>query len=172
VSQDPIYVAFPVSSRELLEARKEAEARGEDLRAVRIKLRLPDGSEYAHTGTVNFVDNQVDPTTDTVTIRADMKNPQRQLVDGQLMGVTVERTQAQPAVVVPQAALLADQAGAYVLMVEGSGKVEQRRVKLGPASGSDIVVTEGIKTGDRVVVEGIQKVRPGQTVQVAQAAGA
>jgi membrane fusion protein (multidrug efflux system) len=171
VSQDPIYVTFPVSSRELLQARKEAEARGEELRAVRIKVRLPDGTDYDQTGAVNFVDNQVDPTTDTMTVRASMPNPQRRLVDGQLVGVTVERAQPQPAVVVPQAALLADQAGPYVLVVGGDGKVEQRRIEVGQPTGSDITIPEGLKPGDRVVVDGIQKVRPGQTVQVAQAAG-
>jgi membrane fusion protein (multidrug efflux system) len=172
VSQDPIYVTFPVSSRELLEARKEAEARGENLREVRIKVRLPDGTEYDHIGTVNFVDNQVDPTTDTMTIRAGLPNPQRRLVDGQLVGVTVERAQPQPVVVVPQAALIADQAGAYVLVVGNDGKLEQRRVQVGQPTGSDITIPQGLKPGERVVVEGIQKVRPGQTVQVAQAAGA
>jgi membrane fusion protein, multidrug efflux system len=171
VSQDPTYVTFPVSSRELLQARKEAEARGEELRAVRIKVRLPDGTDYDQTGAVNFVDNQVDPTTDTMTVRASMPNPQRRLVDGQLVGVTVERAQPQPAVVVPQAALLADQAGPYVLVVGGDGKVEQRRIEVGQPTGSDITIPEGLKPGDRVVVDGIQKVRPGQTVQVAQAAG-
>lgn len=172
VSQDPIYVTFPVSSRELLQARKEAEARGEDLRAVRVKVRLPDETIYGQTGTVNFVDNQVDPTTDTVTIRASMPNPERILVDGQLVGVMVERAQPQLSVVVPQAALLADQAGPYVLVVGSDGKVEQRRVQVGQPTGSDMTIAQGVRPGDRVVVDGIQKVRPGQTVQATEAAGA
>lgn len=172
VSQDPIYVTFPVSSRELLQARKEAEARGEDLRAVRVKVRLPDETIYGQTGAVNFVDNQVDPTTDTVTIRASMPNPERILVDGQLVGVMVERAQPQLSVVVPQAALLADQAGPYVLVVGSDGKVEQRRVQVGQPTGSDMTIAQGLRPGDRVVVDGIQKVRPGQTVQATEAAGA
>jgi membrane fusion protein (multidrug efflux system) len=172
VSQDPIYVSFPVSSRELLTARQEAEARGDDLRAVRVKVRLPDGNEYDQVGSVNFVDNQVDPTTDTVTVRASLPNPQRRLIDGQLVGVTVEQAKPLPAIVVPQAALLADQAGPYVLIVGSDGKVEQRRVQLGEGTGTDMAVKDGLKAGERVVVEGIQKVRPGQTVQATEAAGA
>jgi membrane fusion protein, multidrug efflux system len=108
VSQDPIYVTFPVSSRALLDARNAARARGEDLRTVRIKVRLPDGTLYDQTGAVNFVDNEVDPTTDTVTIRAELANPQRELIDEQLVGIVVESAQPQQALVVPQAAVLTD----------------------------------------------------------------
>lgn len=171
VSQDPIYVTFPVSSRELLEARKNAEARGENLRAVRVKIRLPDGSLYDHAGSVNFVDNEVDPTTDTVTIRATIPNPERRLIAGQLVGVVVEAAEPRQALVVPQAALLVDQAGPYVLVAGADGRVEQRRVQLGQQVGPEVVVEEGLREGERVIVDGLQQVRPGQTVQVAEAAG-
>lgn len=168
VRQDPIYVSFPVSSRQLLEAQKDAQAQGEDARAVRVRVRLPDGSLYDQTGTVNFVDNQVDPTTDTVTIRSELLNPNGRLIDGQLVGVIVEAAKPQMALTVPQAALLTDQAGSYVLVVNAENRVEQRRVQLGQAVGADIAVTAGLKEGEHVIVEGIQKVRPGQPVQVAQ----
>lgn len=171
VSQDPVYITFPVSSRELLDAQRSARERGEDVRAVRVKVRLPDETIYDETGSVNFVDNQVDPTTDTVTIRASLPNPERRLVAGQLVGVIVEAAAPQQALVVPQAALLADQAGAYVLVVDGQGKVEQRRVRIGEQSGRDIAVEDGLRQGERVIVDGLQKVRPGQAVQVAAATG-
>jgi membrane fusion protein (multidrug efflux system) len=172
VSQDPVYITFPVSSRELLDAQKAAQERGQDVRAVRVKIRLPDETVYGETGSVNFVDNQVDPTTDTVTIRASLPNPERRLVAGQLVGVIVEAAAPQEALVVPQAALLADQGGAYVLVVGGEGKVEQRRIRTGEQSGRDITVEDGLRQGERVIVDGLQKVRPGQAVQVAAAAGA
>jgi membrane fusion protein, multidrug efflux system len=169
VSQDPIYVTFPISSRRLLDARKEAAARGEDLSTVRVKVRLPDGTLYDHTGSVNFVGNQVDPSTDTVTIRAELPNPRRTLVDSELVGIVVESAQPQQALVVPQAAVLTDQAGSYVLVVDGENKVEQRRVRLGEQTGRDVTVQDGLQQGERVVVDGLQKVRPGQAVQATQA---
>ncbi len=170
VSQDPMYVSFPVSARELLEVRRAAEASGQDPRAVTVKLRLPDGSIYGETGTISFVDVQVDPTTDTVTLRATIPNPQRLLVDSQLLGVVVEKAQPEQALVIPQAAIAADQAGPYVLVVDKDGKAEQRRIRPGSAQGSAITVAEGLKNGERVIVEGLQKVRPGQVVAASAAA--
>jgi membrane fusion protein (multidrug efflux system) len=170
VSQDPMYVSFPVSARELLEVRRAAQASGQDPRAVTVKLRLPDGSIYGETGTISFVDVQVDPTTDTVTLRATIPNPQRLLVDSQLLGVVVEKAQPEQALVIPQAAIAADQAGPYVLVVDKDGKAEQRRIRPGSAQGSAITVAEGLKNGEQVIVEGLQKVRPGQIVAASAAA--
>lgn len=167
VSQDPIYATFPVSARELLEVRTNAEQRGQDPSKVQVKIVLPDASLYPQTGTINFVDVQVSQSTDTVTVRATFANPKRDLIDGQLVGIVVESAEPEQALLVPQAALLADQAGPYVLTVDGSGKVEQRRVKLGDPHDPDVVVAEGLKAGERVIVEGLQKVRPGQLVQLA-----
>jgi membrane fusion protein (multidrug efflux system) len=167
VSQDPIYVTFPVSSRELLAVRKAAADKGQDASRFQVKLRLPDGTAYDQTGTIDFVDVEVNQATDSVTVRAKFPNPKRLLVAGQIAGVMVEEAEPQQALVVPQAAVLADQAGPYVLTVDGQGKVEQRRVKLGEGQGTDIVVQDGLKGGERVIVEGLQRVRPGQAVQVA-----
>ena len=176
VRQDPMYVTFPVTARTLLEVRKAAAASGRDPRAVTVKLRLPDGSIYGETGTINFVDVEVDPTTDTVTIRATIPNPltersARVLVHNQLVGVIVERAQPEQALVVPQAAVIVDQAGQYVLAVDKDNKVEQRRIRTGSTQGSAFTVTEGLKEGDRIIVDGLQKVRPGQVVSVSAAAG-
>jgi membrane fusion protein, multidrug efflux system len=167
VSQDPIYVLFPVSVRQAEEAR--AAASGQDARAfaaqLEIVLRLPDGREYQHPGAWNYTDPQVDQQTDTVTLRGTVPNPERLLVDGQFVTVLVRERAEQPRLVIPQAALLADQAGSYVLVVDGDEKAEIRRVATGPEEHADIVVESGLKEGERVIVEGVQKVRPGQVVQ-------
>lgn len=179
VSQDPMYVSFPVSARRLLEVRREAAARGQDVRAVDVKLRLPDGSLYDQTGTIDFVDVQVDATTDTVTVRAKIANPQhpdsrRALVDNQLVGVIVEQSQTDAALVIPQAAILVDQAGPHVFVVDAENRVEQRRIVAGSPQGAEVTLAEGLEVGDRVIVEGLQRVRPGDRVAaepVASAAG-
>src|SRR3546814_18750177 len=98
-----MYVTFPVSARQLLEIRKNAEAHGRNPRAVTVKLRLPDGSIYGETGKINFVDVQVEPTTDTVIVRATIPNPKRLLMDNQLVGVVVEQARPAEALVIPQA---------------------------------------------------------------------
>ncbi|MCO6442075.1 MAG: efflux RND transporter periplasmic adaptor subunit [Nitrococcus mobilis] len=165
VSQDPMYVSFPVSARKLLEIRRTAKSREQ----VRVKIRLPDGSIYGETGAINFVDVQTDPTTDTVTARATVPNPKRFLVPDQLVGVIVEQAQPQPALLIPQAAIAVDQAGPYVMVVGKGGKVEQRRIDVGSPQASEIIVTEGLKEGEQIIVEGLQKVRPGQAVSVSAA---
>lgn len=164
VSQDPMYVTFPVSQRELLQAKLSAGAA--DLAKIKIKIRFADGSTYQHQGTVNFLDVSVDRATDTVLARATIPNPEGRLIDGQLVSVTLEVGEPQDRVVIPQAALIADQEGVYVFLVE-DGKATVRRVKPGGESGANVVVDEGLKGGEQVIVEGIQSIRPGQPVQAA-----
>ena len=162
VSQDPIYVTFPVTQRQLLAHRGE---RGDPV----VRVTLPDGTLYEHPGTLNFLDVQVDPGTDTVTVRGELPNPDRILVDGQFVGVRVERGEPERVLAVPQASLQVDQAGPYVLVVGGDDKVEARRVTLGDVEGEQVVVESGLNEGERIIVEGIQKVRPGMTVAVSEA---
>jgi len=167
VSQDPMYISFPVSQRELLQA--QLSGRGMDLTNIKIKIRFADGSTYKHEGTVNFIDVSVDRATDTVLARATMSNPDGALIDGQLISVAVEAGAPQDKVVVPQAALIADQQGVYVFAVE-DGKAVVKRIKTGGESGPNIVVDEGLKGGEQIIVEGLQSIRPGQAVQAAPAA--
>jgi membrane fusion protein, multidrug efflux system len=164
VSIDPIYVTFPVSSRIILEVREQA-ARAGRPDEFTVRAQLPDGTTYAHPGKVNFLDIAADQTTDTITVRAEFANPQGLLVDGQFVNVTVERDQPEERLVVPQPALQIDQAGSYVLLVNGQDEVEQRRIQTGQAYQTGFVVASGLEAGDRVIVEGIQKVRPGMQVQ-------
>jgi membrane fusion protein, multidrug efflux system len=162
VSQDPIYVTFPVSQRQLLAHRGE---RGEPV----VRVTLPDGTLYEHAGKLNFLDVQVDPGTDTVTVRAELPNPERVLVDGQFVGVRVERGEPEKVLAVPQGSLQLDQAGPYVLVVGVDDKVEAKRVTLGAVEGAQVVVEGGLNEGERIIVDGIQKVRPGMTVAVSEA---
>jgi membrane fusion protein (multidrug efflux system) len=170
VSQDPIYVLFPVSVRQLEDIRAARQQENGSLIKIEILVRLSTGKDYPHPGVWNYTDPQVDQTTDTLTMRATLPNPERQLIDGQFVTVIVKERQQQPRLVVPQAALQVDQAGYYVLVVDADHKVEQRRVVTGPTQNTDIVVQSGIKEGEQVIVDGVQKVRPGQVVQVASEA--
>jgi membrane fusion protein, multidrug efflux system len=167
VSQDPIYVLFPVSVRQLEEIRAARQQENGSLIKIEILVRLSSGKDYPHPGVWNYTDPQVDQSTDTLTMRATLPNPERQLVDGQFVTVVIKERKEQPRLVVPQAALQVDQAGYYVLVVGSDHKVEQRRVATGPTQDTDIVIQDGVKEGDQVIVDGVQKVRPGQVVQVA-----
>ena len=164
VSQDPIYVTFQVSERDLVNYRRRViDSDGKDSH-VTIHIKLPNGSEYPHPGLTNFFDVQVDSGTDTVTVRAQLPNPEGLLIPGGVVAITTERGPPRSALVVPLSAVLLDQAGRYVLVVDENKKVEQRRVTTGVEQGRDVVVTNGLKAGELVIVEGIQKVRPGQVV--------
>jgi membrane fusion protein, multidrug efflux system len=163
VSQDPIYVIFQASERDVLDYSQKAAEAG-DKRDVIVHIKLPNGTTYPHPGVVDFLDVQVDPGTDTVGVRARVPNPEGLLIPGGIVGVTVERGAPQTALTVPQSAVQLDQAGRYVLVVDAAKKVELRRITTGVEQGRDIVVTDGLKEGELVIVEGIQKVHPGQVV--------
>lgn len=167
ISQDPIYVTMQVTERELLNARRVAAEQGYAASPV-VRLKLPDGSDYQHTGKINFLDIQVNPGTDTVTVRAEFPNADRLLTDGAFVNVSIEHGAPQHALLIPQEALQVDQVGPFALVVTGENKVEVRRLKIGAAASTQIVVEQGLDEGDRVIVEGIQKVRPGSVVQPAE----
>ena len=174
VSQDPIYVTFPVSYRQLREIRDwrgrgDLDADDDSLRNIEFGLELPGGNSYPHAGRWNFTGAQVDQGTDTVPMRASFPNPERSLIDGQFANVVLRAQKAEPSLVVPLAALQVDQAGSYVLVVNGEDEVEQRRVTPGSEQGTQVVVESGLESGERVIVEGLQKVRPGQAVTPSEA---
>ncbi|MEX2614848.1 MAG: efflux RND transporter periplasmic adaptor subunit [Alphaproteobacteria bacterium] len=165
VAQDPMYVTFPVPQWLLLEVRKEG--RGPD--SVFVKLRLADGTIYDQEGQIQFVDVESTSSTDSVMVRASIANPDRLLVDQQLVTVMVVTKQPERRLVVSQSAILLDQQGPYVLGVDGDSKATIRRIAVGEQRGPLIVVKSGLAEGDRVVVSGHQKVRPGMTVAASQA---
>jgi len=166
VSQDPIYVEFPVSVRELHTIRDARTSGGAAsvLAKIDIRIRLST-PEYPHSATWNFTQPRVDRQTDSLIIRATLPNPDGVLEDGEFVTVMIREKAAEQRLVVPQAALQVDQSGYYALVVDKQHKVVQRRVKTGPNEGTDVVVVSGLEAGDNVIVEGIQKVRPGQIVK-------
>jgi membrane fusion protein (multidrug efflux system) len=165
VLQDPIYVSFPVTQREMLEIRKDRQEAPVD---PVIYIRLADGSRYAQPGKVDFVDVTVNQGTDTVQVRAVFPNPARTLVDGQLVSVVAEVGKAQASLLIPQQAIQIDQVGAFVLVVDSASKVEMRRVEVAQGTGQNLTVTKGLQAGEKVITEGVQKVRPGQAVQATE----
>ena len=174
VSQDPMYVIFPVSVRQRLELRERYATRG-GFNAVVIKVRLPDGRLYDQTGKLDFINNTVAQNTDTVTVRGVIPNPTlhdpsttggpvRELTDGEFVTVLLEGVQPVEVLAIPRSAVLSDQQGDYVFTVGPDNKAEQRRIQLGQSTQSIAAVINGLALGDKVIVEGLQRVRPGQPV--------
>jgi membrane fusion protein, multidrug efflux system len=162
VSQDPMYVLFPVSQRQLTRAREAGHTA--EIAGIKARLRFPDGSTYDPLGQIDFVDVTVDRATDTVQVRAVFPNPSGVLIDGQLVTVNLETGKPEDQVVVPQAALITDQQGVYVFIVD-SGKVAIRRIKTGGPNGEDMIVTDGLSGGEQIIVEGLQTIRSGMEVK-------
>ncbi len=167
VSQDPIYLLFPITQREYLESRRQVAATGGDPRAIIAYAKLPDGSTYEQPGHLDFVDVTTDAGTDTISVRAVFPNPEGLLVDGQYLGVMLADEEPADALVIPQAALQIDQQGAFVLVLDAENRVQTRRIQLGATQGGDVIVLEGLKAGELVITQGLQKVRPGQVVSAA-----
>jgi membrane fusion protein, multidrug efflux system len=171
VSFDPIYVTFQASERDVLDYKRRLLQGGAKNGQVAVRVKLPDGTLYAEPGNANFLDIQADPSTDSVGVRAQFPNPQALLVPGGIVGVAIERGEARSALLIPQSSVQLDQAGSYVLVVDSANKVALRRIKLGAERGSAVIVADGLQAGERVIVEGVQKVRPGQTVAPSAAPG-
>ena len=165
VNERQIRVLFSVSQAELLNVRRDLRA-GEQLP---VRLRLADGKLYPEKGKVDFIDVAVDPNTDGQMARAVFDNADELLTDGQTVRVIVEGNAPAKALVVPQPALAIDQTGPYVYVVDSKGTVELRRITIDFVRDGMIAVASGLKEGDRVIVQGQQRVRAGMAVE-AQAA--
>jgi len=174
VSQDPMYVLFPVSARAGLELRDRYNAKG-GFSAVVLKLRLPDGRIYGQEGKLDYVSPTVATNTDTITARGVFPNPfipgmpttgpaPRELFDGEFVTVLQEGVQPITVLAIPRAAVLSDQQGDYVYVVDAQNKAQQRRIQLGQSTPSIAVVTTGLNEGELVISEGIQRARPGEVV--------
>jgi len=138
---------------------------GDDLA---VSLKMADDSVYAYGGTLNFMDVTVDAGTDTLKMRASFPNPQKHLVAGQYVTVVLEYEAPEKKIVIPQKALMSSTAAKFVYVVDAAGNVVNKPVTVGPVQGKDIVIMTGLNAGDRVIVEGIQKVRPGMAVIAAK----
>lgn len=180
VSQDPMYVVFPVPFRTALELRQRYADKG-GLKAVVIRLRLPDGRIYKQTGTLDFIDNTVSPSTDTLILRGVIGNPPltqammngatvRELVANEFVTVLLESAEPVALLAVPRAAVLSDQQGDYVFSVGPGNKVQESRITTGQSTPVMATVLTGLTEGEMVIVDGVQKVRPGEVVAPAPAA--
>jgi membrane fusion protein (multidrug efflux system) len=169
-----MYVTFPVPLRQGLELRERYGPQG-GLEAVVIRLRLPDGRMYGQSGKLNFVDNTIAQNTDTITVRGEIVNPilrapsvagvtVHELTDGEFVTVVLEGVQPIEVLAIPRSAVLSDQQGDYVLAVGPDNKAEQRRIQLGQSTPTIASVISGLAVGDKVIVEGLQRARPGQAV--------
>lgn len=179
VSQDPMYVLFPVSVRTAITLRDRYVPKG-GMSAVVVKLRLPNGRTYDHEGKLDYVEPTVSFNTDTLTFRAVMPNPllpgahpgdvgNRALVDGMFVTAIVQAVEPIEALAIPRAAVLQDQQGSYVFVVGPGEKALERRITLGQSTPETAVVLAGLKEGEQVISDGIQRVRPGMVVKPAPA---
>jgi len=178
VQLDPIRVVFSVDDRAIVAAREKAgNVSQAELNSRFVpQIRLATGDMYGRTGKVDFIDNQVDPNTGTAAVRAVFSNPERLLLPGQFVTIVIHPEQTERHPVVPVAAVQEDRQGKYVLVLGPDNRVEQRRIKADRQANQEWVVEQGLREGETVIVEGLQKVRPGMVVhpvpaQTAEAAG-
>jgi membrane fusion protein (multidrug efflux system) len=168
---DPIRVVFSVSDRLLVSAQQRAGASAASIaQGLKINLLLSDGSRYGETGSIAFLGNEVDRATGTVSVYADFPNGQALLLPGAFVTVEVSRANPEPRPLVPLQAVQTQQSGSFVLVVGADNKVAQQPVQLGRQVGQDFIVTSGLSGGERVIVEGTQKVHPGEVVNPTTAA--
>ncbi|GFE81964.1 MexX family efflux pump subunit [Steroidobacter agaridevorans] len=169
---EPIYVNFSQSSAYLMAIRREMAAgtlKVPELGKVAVTLLLEDGSTYPHSGHLNFLDLSIDQATGTAAVRAEFPNPERILLPGQFVRARVEVGIRPHGFWIPQRAIQLSQSGATVMTIAEGDTVAPRPVKLGDQRGDKWIVLEGLQDGDRVVVDGIQKVQPGAHVRVISA---
>ncbi|MBB4196389.1 efflux transporter periplasmic adaptor subunit [Rhodoblastus sphagnicola] len=168
VSQDPAYVVFPVSVTRLLQLREQFSAQG-GLEAMKIHLRLPDGRLYREVGELKLQDVSVARDTDTITLRGTIANPPlpgggHELTHDEMVRVILEGPTPREVLAIPRAAVLTDQQGNYVYVVDDKDIARQRRVKLGQSKADVAAVVDGLKPGERIIVEGVQRARPNAAV--------
>ena len=165
---DPIYVDVTQSSTELLRLRRAAEA-GQVQRdggKIKVSLRLEDGSVYGQSGTLEFSDITVDPETSTVTLRAVFPNPRQELLPGMYVRAELAEGVDEQAILAPQQGVSRNSKGEATALVVGAGnKVEPRTLQVSRTVGDKWLVRAGLKAGDRLIVDGLQKAKPGSEVK-------
>jgi membrane fusion protein (multidrug efflux system) len=160
---DPMYIDFSMSVGELAQVRTLGAARAD----ANVQVLLPDGTPYAHPGTLDFSGDVVDPATGAVSLRARVDNPDGVLLPGTFVTLKAVLGEERDAFLVPQAAVQRDAKGAYVVVVGKDGKVARKDIVTGRAQGADWVLHEGVAEGDQVIVSGLQRAIPGQPAKAA-----
>jgi membrane fusion protein (multidrug efflux system) len=171
VQLDPMLVDFDVNEQALaqnMRTNQERLSQGLEPLVFTPRLRLVTGDEYAHSGEIDYANNRINPSTGTVTVTARFPNPDSQLIPGQFVRVIVQRGEEEMVLVIPQQSVLEDMQGRYVYVVDGDDTVVRRNVTLGQRQGVNWIVQDGLSEGDRVIVNGIQKVRPGIQVTTSE----
>ena len=162
---DPVYVNFTMSVAALEQMRK-AQSSGNvtlsDKNKTSVHITLPDGSKYGEAGTLDFSDTSVNPATGAVNLRATIPNPERSLLPGMYVTLTADLGQQHKVFLIPQQAVQRDTVGAYVMTVDADGKVARKDVTTANMTRTSWVITDGIKSGDQVVVSGIQNIKAGE----------
>lgn len=165
---DPIRVEFSQSYSDVLrlqqavKAGKQKKAAGD---STPVELLLEDGTLYGEKGRLQFADLAVDPNSGAVVLRAEFPNPRRELLPGTFVRVRLPQAEVDNAIRIPQRAVVGSPQGQMVMTVDAEGKVAPRPVETGAMSGTDFIVTSGLKGGEQVIVNGLQKARPGSTVK-------
>ena len=171
VSIDPIRVQFSVNEREvgtLHQALASAKVSTKN-DPLPLRLQFTGKTTYPHNGTMEFMDNTMDPGTGTIAAWASFPNPDGRLIPGEYVNVLLPSGPPQQRPAVPQVAVQQDRDGAFVFVVDAEDKVHKRQITTGASVENDFIVTSGLSTGERVVVEGIQKVAPGKRVTIRNA---
>ena len=168
VQMDPIRVVYSISDNNFTAIQMALNDAVEGRRSPALvpRVRLANGTVLDTEGRIDFVDNEVDPTTGTIAIRAEFDNSKGLLIPGQYVYVQVTLTQPKLRPVIPQSAVLVNQQGPYTLVVDKENIANVRPITIGQAVGTMWAVESGLNKGELVIVEGIQKVRPGQPVQI------
>ena len=162
-STDPIYVTFPLDSTDF---NALSAADGADHKNRKTEIYFSNGQKYPLIGTQDFHDNKIDQSTGTVTMRATFQNPNNQLLHGEFVTVKLYSNNPVKTPVVPQTAVQENQAGKYVYKLDENDLPQLVYIKIGEQQGTNWIVNEGLKAGDRIVIDGLQKVVPGQPVTV------
>lgn len=168
VREAPTYVAFALNEKQfvsiLQEAQKETSSEEEQKRLFEVFVVLPNGTEMEERGKFAFADNRIDPATGAITLRAEFANDDGLIVDGSFLTVGLESEKAVDRIVISQAAIQRDQQGPFVLVVDDQQMIQQRYIETSDVVGTGIIVTDGLDDGEQVVVEGLQRIRPGAKV--------
>ena len=166
---DPIRVEFTQSYSDLLRLQQAVRSGTQKKAdAAKVELVLEDGSLYPEKGRLQFADLAVDPNSGAVILRAEFPNPRRDLLPGTFVRVRFPEASLSDAIRVPQRAVQGSDEGQFVMTVDAEGKVAPRPIRTGAMSGGDFIVVEGLKVGDQVIVNGLQKARPGAVVKPVQ----